>query len=146
MRLLFYLFIRGIVSAVFSIMKFFHRKSAKHQKILEDFKQSITPMLAPGETLNSVCGYNPCVGVSSQRIFLGTKKGVFIFSYDDIEIAIGKDGANHETLNLERMMFVNLKLKDGRTYAFGNHSDGFMGVIANIDNECGFRLRPRRLI
>ena len=110
----------------------------KNQQRLEEFKQDVTAMLQPEEKLEACAVGNPSVAVSSQRIFIGTKKGIVDFPYGHVSKAEGMDGAGRKTTDTDWMMVVTLKLVDGRKFTFGNQSAGFAQVVDKINCKCGF--------
>lgn len=130
--------IAAVMAGVGLVIKNSRANNPKRQQQLADFQQSVTAQLQPGEVLEAYCGYNPCVAVSSQRIFVGTKKELVNFPYGYVTKAEGMDGGGRKTTDTDFMLCVTLKLVDGRRYTFGNQSAGFEEVLDKINCLCGF--------
>ena len=104
--------------------------SQKHQKILSDFRNSVTTVLMPGECVEGYCGYNPCCAVTNQRLIIGDKKGIHTIPYNQIRKTRGTDFSGNRTSAPNRMLA--LEIFADKKYVVGNHSEGFVQVVSAL--------------
>lgn len=139
MNPLYLILFMSILSAVFaglgSVLKKKRAGSKKYQKIMEYFQQQINGMLEHDETIETVCGYNPCAAVTNKRLLVSSKTGIDTVQFHEIKALKGIDAGGNKTKTPDRMLFFEINA--AKKYVLYNHSEGFNQVVESLFRYTG---------
>jgi len=132
---LFCLILSAVMSVIGGILKKKRGGSEKFQTIMEEFRKNVNGMLEENETVEALCGYNPCAAVTNKRLLMGTKKGIEVVQFSEIRKLSGLNGAGNKTMDPSRMLVFEIKAN--KKYVLGNHSEGFDQVVEALVRRAG---------